>query len=306
MSKQRELLARRRTVHFWPTSVKRPGGLNAHMFIEDIGLQVAPIGGRVRDRPNFRVRCDPEDEVTQRRVMAVLDPWSQHRHHDLSEVVCEFVRTHTQFLATFGEEHFELLAAHDDGALIPLGPTGVRRIGPWLLQVPPSSIAAQAARRFIWLTPAQSWTLRLPASLGPAWRHRQMLRGLGLRVTSPQWAYNAMLAGRRTDFDQATHQRLINDRILRCTRRWSWPAREMGSGSMTVYEQMRRRLGFGLVLTELREHMVTEINSMFARLHLNARLSFEGLASVNEIRSALVALEHGSLPFQELLPIIRW
>ena len=306
MSRQRELLARRRTVHFWSNSVKRPGGLNAQMFIEDIGLQVAPIGGRVRDRPDFTARCDPEDELTEGRVMAALDPWRQHRHHDLAEVVCEFVRNHAQHLAAFGEEHFELLAADGDVALVPLGPTGVRRIGPWLLQVPPAQVAAQSGHRFTRLTPAQSWTLRLPPSLGPTWRHRRMLRGLGLRATSPQWAYDAMLAGRQTDFDQAMHQRLINERILRRTRRWNWPAREMGSGTMTVYEQMRRRLLFGLRLTELREHILRETNAIFSRVNLGATLSFEGLPSTDEIRAALGTLESGSKPFTDLLPVIRW
>ncbi|HAF08678.1 MAG TPA: hypothetical protein DCK98_01155 [Chloroflexi bacterium] len=68
---------------------------------------------------------------------------------------------------------------------------------------------------------------------------------------------------------------------------------------------MRRRLRFGLTLTLLREHILAETNAVFAQLNLGA-LAFDGLPVADDIRGALVALETGSKPFVDLLPIIQW
>lgn len=129
-----------------------------------------------------------------------------------------------------------------------------------------SAVAKRAGRRRIVLGPGQHWTLRLPSELATPRAHRRTLCGLALRVISPAWTREAMVAGRPTAFDPPGFERLVNERRLRRTRSWGWPAREMASADLTGYERIRRGLMLAWALARLRGHIITEVNAVVAVL----------------------------------------
>jgi hypothetical protein len=80
----------------------------------------------------------------------------------------------------------------------------------------------------------------------------------------------------------------------------------MASADLTGYEQIRRGLMFAWALARLREHIITEVNAVFARIELGATVRLENLPTSADAHVALGMLERGERPFAEILPLVRW
>jgi hypothetical protein len=266
------------------------------MFAEDVKLMVVPVGGRDVD-----VTCEPKDAATRQRVVLALGRNQRGHARDLTETVCDFVASTAWHLAAFGEQCFELERDDRTGAalILPLPADGsVRAIGPLVIQrVPPSQ---RERSRLVVLSPRDSWYLTLPKQIGTRRTQEALLRRIEMGLALPEWVHQDALAGRPSVVDRETLVRAQYQEIFAATRRWGWPARFMGDSETTIYYQIRRRLTFKRTLAVLRGHILGELNAVFTRLELGARLSFANLSTPDEVSAVIGKLEQGAEPFLAL------
>src|SRR3990170_7845343 len=98
--------------YFPSLSDPHPLNLNVHMFIEDVSLQVMPIGGRTEKHKGFEVILEGEKDECEHAAQLIGEIGTYDRY-DLKEMVCDAINEIARHLAWEGCAVYEIIAADD-------------------------------------------------------------------------------------------------------------------------------------------------------------------------------------------------
>ena len=100
------------------------------------------------------------------------------------------------------------------------------------------------------------------------------------------------------------YRRAYQVAIFRVSRNWGWAGRDWSLDHVTEYYQFHRHLTFKWAQSVLRQHVIKELNSLFLRLGISARIVIGGLSSSSDILR-VDEMKEGSLDFSAATKAIR-
>jgi len=86
-----------------------------------------------------------------------------------------------------------------------------------------------------------------------------------------------------SNFNFQVYRRQIELFEARITKKWGWNRRDFSGQNWTEFMQFYRTLTFRWAQAVLREHIISELNSLLARLNIRARVSVSGMPLPHEV-----------------------
>ncbi|MPZ92596.1 MAG: hypothetical protein GEU68_13340 [Actinobacteria bacterium] len=273
------------------------------MFIEDLRLFLIPYelpNGDERNQPRVEVETDED-----RAALAVL--LNVHDHRDLDDGVTDFMRNLIWSLGYEGRAVHEISLSQSDDSeerrfhrlfLLPSGP--LLRVGGRYLQWVPSH-ARESRGMWMSIDGDRIWDLRIPRSLGRPVRQKRTIRRLArLSLPAPEFAVRDLQKASRAGYDFQVYWRESEIATARATRTWGWSGRWAWRDFSTEYFQFYREVKFRRSLAVLRNHLVSEMNDLFLRLGIRARMHLERKTPVADFDAGLERLASGDWDFARL------
>jgi hypothetical protein len=274
-----------------------------HMFDEDVRHRVVPIGG-FRWNRDFGVVFEAEESERSRAItlLASLNPYERNRD---DEVTSEAIRSIAAHMQETGIALFEILKSTDE--LPSYGLTSfpsrfVFRLPGRFVQIIPSHARADAGKSFVFVPESKVWRVTIPKDLGSVRGWRRLKRGLQNCRQFP-YRYQTWLEEKKlppgVDFSEAV--RMDKQFLLRRTQTWGWLGRDNSVNHQTEFFVVYRTLSFEWANATLRDHIVTKLNSLFARLGIRAAMSLRGVLTPDEILSMRDHMISGEVDFEDVL-----
>jgi hypothetical protein len=283
--------------------------LYPHMLIEDVGLQVMPLGPRWTER-EFAVALVPVSEAFEELISDALEPQGRE---GLTDAACQFMRETAQLAMQYGRAIYELVYLRDsedavaaiEFAYVP--PRSITLGGDEYLQRVPEELAAQ------WDVPTE---IRGPASdlmffepPIPASTIRRTLIALAEvgRPELPDFVEREMLGEASVGYSSTEEIRFKDLAMAEVSRDIGWDMRNMFTGRDTFleYYTIVRRLRFERFLANFREHLISQLNtyliSIGEAVGETGQLVVSGLPTEADIAAAEISLQRGDRDFKEIL-----
>lgn len=146
----------------------------------------------------------------------------------------------------------------------------------------------------------------MPLELGGTSGFRRVLEGLAEWPSLGPGFYTKDIEQGRfpKEFVFGDYRRAYQVAIFRVTRNWGWAGRDWSLDHVTEYYQFHRHLTFKWAQSVLRQHVIKELNSLFLRLGISARIVIGGLSSSSDILR-VDEMKEGSLDFSAATKAIR-
>lgn len=268
------------------------GKPEVYMYVDDLLTVTA----------RFFVRSEPDDEAFELEVERALNP-SGAEGHGLRYVGREFVEGCLTSLAFWGEGWYEIVkrpanAPENDPrfALMSVPPSSVVPFFSKVFQLVPKA-EREDGERIVILNRADLWHITWPRYLGSPSRYRRILKTLARASDAmPAFAVDAMKAGKQTvGFDFNRYRSLVDTVVARETAKWGWPGRWQWDRKTTDFFILARRIRFSVNKLTILEHILSELNALFARQGLNGRLVFQGLPARSALMKMAEELKQGTI-----------
>jgi hypothetical protein len=257
------------------------------MFIQDISLGVMPMRSGVGSGNNYKVRISGK-ESQRAKVVGLLQSLVRHDRRDLEELLAGAVGEIARTLSWYGRAPYEIARAQENDSIYHLhGFTSQRlfNFGWGCLQYIPYKDRELWGKSVAFLSRNDLWIVSVPRQLGGYFGYRTTLRKLSkFGKTSPRfWQEDLERHELQSSFDFMRYRREVDIFEARVTRKWGWNRRDYTQRNWTEFMQFYRTLTFKWAQAVLREHIVSELNALFVRLKIDARVKVSGLPPSEEI-----------------------
>jgi hypothetical protein len=272
--------------------------LYQHMFQQDVQMIGHFSQSMSGEEPVFRLEGEEEHLAKAIALCGSLTgDHSQRREENVAGAV-EKVVLH---LAYCGRALFEIVVDPEESALslASFGPDYVWSLPFFYLQVAPRASWSDLGPKYAVLKKDAVWRVDMPLELGGTSGFRRVLKGLAEWPSlGPGFYTRDIQQGRFTkEFVFGDYRRAYQVQIYWATRIWGWTGRDWSLDHVTEYYQFHRHLTFKWAQSVLREHVVKELNSLFHRLGVSARIIIEGLSSHSDILRVRDEMRAGALDF---------
>ena len=279
---------------------------NTHVFKRHASLAVMPIGGESLHSPNFSVDIQGDSEHKSRAV-AILESLTSTDWHDwrrLEELLSDSVGQLARYLISHGRVVHEIIRDVETGEARRLYDFTSLRLfhvfGRYIQIIP-------KADRSVWekccsMIPEEDiWDIAMPRKLGSYRGYRKMLRKLARcpdpsppflidKVSKQEWpAY----------FNFQLYIREIEIFVARIMTRWGWNHGDDNLEYRTEFYWNYRNITLKWAQAGLREYIVKELNQLFQRLHIEAKIVMEGLPTTQKILEIRQQMCEGQISFDD-------
>jgi hypothetical protein len=269
------------------------------MFTQDVPLAVMPIGGKTDKQKNFNVALDGESGACERAQQLIGDI-ARYDRHDLAGIVCDAVEETARHLAWEGCAVYEVIRDDSDSSHIH-GFTSRRliRLPGGFLQVIPRGDWELWKKKWNFIPASKVWYFEMPSSLGGREGYRTVLRKLRQfeRLGPPFWRQDMERGKQSKSFDFQLYVRNTDIYLGRVTRAWGWNRRDWSQERSTEFFSFYKIVSFRWAQAVLREHIVNELNRLFARLRIACQLRINGLPTADDILMTKKELLDGKISF---------
>jgi hypothetical protein len=284
---------------------------SAHMFADDVHLGIVPLGlGRMpHDTFSAHLIGEPEDVAKAKALLEELSEFSGHRD---SELVFDAISAISKQLSWTGIAHWEIVKTGDAWKLWPVSKRRLFKFFFYFIQISPLREIREVGRFFCTLRSASVWRLRIPSELGgsrgflsiirelarfdsimPAFSRRQLLGEDKTHTSSLNWAHDAAAYRNATQI----HQNRITDK-------WGWNRRDYSNELCTEYYLFYKKLKFLIAQTLLRNHIVGELNHLFAELGVTCEIELCGFQNQAELKEIMKKFHAGELSIEQVSKVI--
>ena len=295
--------------------------LYGFMFIQDIHLNVMPIGGR-SENINFAVNIDPPSKEVEDLIRLGLCA-----HHgeswNLTKVVCKFIDEAIHTLACYGKTYYEIIYFYTDESknniksfmIEGIPNTNIRDTFGFYWQYVPKNIIEpeeEILKRFIWLPKKDLLVLSIPKVVGGVKKYKKLLTELQWlsKCTIPEFVMEDMSVQQEIKgYDFSTYRENQEIFLAKITRHLGWTARDTFSKRSFEFYQIYRYLKFERTKAILREYVLGSLNESLKtignKMKFKARIKIEGIPSHEDYDNYMKQLLDGSLQFSEAVKLMR-
>ena len=285
-----QLKVPRAATHFPSLGEEADRNTNVYMFVQDAPLAVMPIGGESLQSPNFSVTIQDGTEhktrVTTMLKSLTSTDWDDWR--SLEELLSDSVEQLARNLAWHGRAIHEIIRdeANDEARLLyGFTPRRLFRIFGWYIQIVPKADRGVWEKYCIIIPEKDIWDITMPQVLGGYRGYRAILRKLA-RFPDPGPLLLPEELGKQgwaTHYDFQHHVRETELFEAKVTARWGWDRRDYTDQNWTEFYGIYRNVTFKWAQACMREHIVKELNQLFQRLNIKAKIVMEGLPTARKI-----------------------
>ena len=145
------------------------------------------------------------------------------------------------------------------------------------------------------------WDVAMPEVLGGYRGYRAILRRLArFQLLGPLFFQTELTRqGWPAHYDFQRHVREAEFFEAKTTARWGWHRRDYSQSNWTDFYMYYRILRFKWAQAVVREHIVNELNRLFARLRVEAKIVVKGLPTASEILAIQQRMSKGDISFLE-------
>lgn len=239
--------------------------LYPHMLIEDVGLQIMPLGARWSDR-EFSVDLHPASERLEQLLSQALD---RDGIDGLTDAVCDFVREAAKLIMHYGRAIYELVYLRDESgavAAVEFGyvpPKSITIEGSSYIQSVPEELAAQWEIETAIRGPASDlMVFDAPIKAQALHRILMSLAEVG-RPVLPDFVEKQMLGEENVGYSSADDIRFQQLGLAEACREIGWDMRSMFSRDdyFLEYHALVRKLRFQRFLIRFRDRLIDKLNS---------------------------------------------
>jgi hypothetical protein len=274
------------------------------MFTQDIPLGVMPY----RSSRNAELKIGIDGTATNvSDALSVLESLSRDSGYgDTQETISDAIREVAQELAWHGMVPYEIWRSDDEHseikfALSPFTARRLVRMPKHYLQIVPRADRRHWGRSIIVLPRDSIWLVSMPKEFGGHRGYRRTLRQLArFNWTAPDFWQSDLHSGRmhtQPSFDFSEYRRQIDIYRDRVTRTWGWSGRDTTLEKRTEFALLYRIMTFRWSQAVLREHIIDQLNALFERLNLVAKIHVVGLQTAADILKLRGAMSEGSVPY---------
>jgi hypothetical protein len=294
---------RKMAPHF--PSLREEHGATVFMFREDINSHIVPY--RVeRDNDALNVTLEG-DAPEQAKAKLVLKALGGREGRDTARQVAGAVREIARNIAWHGIAVFELARSDKSGAVYPISFTSKRLLHGFgrYVQFVPRADQELWGRRVNVAPSSAIWTVGIPRSLGGTRGFKRILSGLSKFATgTPRFMRRRGEVINRY-FDFSLYRREMEIHEARVTKRWGWNRRDFTGQNWTEYALFYRMTTFAWAEAVLRQHIVHEINRLFARLGIAAAISLSGFPAPTEIIKLRDQMASGEISYTKAYDAVK-
>jgi hypothetical protein len=287
-------------------SLREDGGMVSSMFIRDVPLNVVPLSVSRSKNKEFKVSLSG-NAANRRRVIALLRSFGSRDRFHLKELAMGAIGDIAQDISWCGRAPYEIGRAKEDQSIYLLSRFTPKRLfnlfWRWV-QLVPKQDQDLWKRRVTFLSRRAVWVVGMPKSLGGYRGYRTILRKLErFGHTGPSFWQDDLGRGRppSTYFNFQEYRREVEIFESRVTRKWGWNRRDFSGSNWTEFTQLYRTLTFYWAKAAIREHIVSEFNSLLARLDIRAEIAISGMPTSIEILRLRGEMAEGKITFGEAL-----
>jgi len=280
----------RRSVLFMPPSL--PDGGDAHLFLRDFDLELSRLEEHLEVELADNAQSDAVAEFLGR----------EGPYESVDDIVARFVESCAGRLAAYGEAWFETVqSGRARPVLVSMPPYRFTSVGTVVIQHIPRAERKRLRRRHVVLPRASVVRICLPAHLGSARRHLRLLRSLA----DPSSGLPAFVLQRdqRVPFDLEDYSAIRDRHLARATRHWGWNEGLRSSDATTEFFNVYRRLRFARSRSILVGHVIAEMNSLFIRHALRAKVTLRPEFRPEAFDDAAVRLKDGHLSLMDAVKV---
>lgn len=300
-------MSRRRIREVKPTvathfpSLSRPLGINQniHMFTQDVQLAVMPIGGRTEKHKEFAVTFEGVDKECE-KAEQLIGEICRYDRHDVAGMVCDAVEEIARHLAWEGCAVYELIRS-DAGLqhVWSFTSKGLWRLPGYFVQFIPRGDWDLWKKKLVVVPSGRIWFLEMPPALGGRRGYMNVLGRLRrFEHIGPEFWRRDLEHGVQTkNFDLQHYARNSEIYYGQVTRTWGWNRRDWSQERSTEFFTFYKLLRFSWAQATLREHIVDELNELFARLGIKCELKVTGLPTSTDILQTESQLSEGAISF---------
>ncbi|MGF6646529.1 hypothetical protein [Paraburkholderia sp. GAS82] len=274
---------------------------NVFMFVEDISHPMPFRHGR---RKSFSVRLKGTD-TEQQKALQVLDDLSDHAGSNLEEKLGNAVDTLAKRIAWEGRAQFELIP-RDDGTTFFHAVTTkrlFRLIGIAVQYLAPEDRRFWQSNALRWVPLSALWHIDVPRDLGGRRGYRCLLSNLKKfnNLGPPFLSFDVRNGNNPRNFDINEYARSNNIFRYKVTHAWGWDCRDWSTERTTEFYNLYRSATAEQAKRVFRSHIISQINTLLARLEIDCTISVESLPSAEDAQQMKNKLVTGELSFKDFL-----
>ena len=283
----KQLKAPRVATHFPSMRQEADLNTNAYIFVRGVQLAVMPIGGKSSQAPDFSVEIQGNSE-NKNRVIELLQSLANedwYNGQSLEELLSDSVAELARNLAWHGRAVHEIVRDEENGEVCLLHSFRPRRLfrafGRYI-QIIPKADRGLWEKYYVIIPEKDIWDITMPQVLGGYRGYRAILRQLARFPDPGPLLLPEELGEQRwaTHYDFQHHVREAELFEAKVTARWGWDYSEQ---NWTEFYGIYRNVTFKWAQACMREHIIKELNQLFQRLNIEAKIVMEGLPTARKI-----------------------
>ena len=301
-----QLKVPRAAMHFPSLSEEADRNTNVGMFVQDVPLAVMPIGGESLQSPDFSVTIQGGPEHTT-RVTAMLKSltstdWDDWRN--LEALLSDSVEQLARNLAWHGRAIHEIIRDEANGEarlLHGFTPRRLFRIFGGYIQIVPKADRGIWEKYCVIIPEKDIWDITMPKRLGGYQGYRAMLRKLA-RCPDPAPPFLMDRVSRQewpVYFNFQLNVREIETFVAKIMKRWGWNHWDNNLEYRTEFYWNYRNITLKWAHAYMREHIINELNQLFQRLHIEAKIVVTGLPTARKILEIRQQMYEGKISFDD-------
>ena len=293
-------------IHRFSDDWRNHPSVEMETFARDVTLGIMPIGGQSDRVPHYAVEIQGSSDEHKTRAIAMLKSDVYNRHDDtrsLAKLLSDKVEIIARGLVWTGRVFFKIVRNSENRAvrLFSGFTSGVlfHAFG-WYLQIMPRAQRSPGERPYVLIPEKDIWNISMPEALGSYRGHRSLLRNLGKsQILPPFLSCDLNQQNLPAYFDPQHYRRERDFFHAKITALWGWHQPSDGGGNWTDFYSRYRWITLKWAQACLREHIVEELNQLFQRLHIEAKIVVKGLPTPQKVLEIRQQMCEGKMSFSD-------
>lgn len=278
------------------------GSTHVYILREELHIGLLPYGGSSASYPNFNVEISGND---LEKAKFILNSLTNDREIDVKRLVCDVVNTLGNQLSYSGIIRHEIVGS-EYYSLSHIPELSFYDLKYFFVQVVPKQQREVSNKSFIFKKAKHVWTLTFPVKVCHWKNYRKILKGLAENTNmTPPHVDPAGLAQSSIDFNFETYNKETTKYIYKILNGIGGNQRESRPELVTEFYLVHRMLRLNLSKNLIREHIIDELNSLFLRLNLDAKIIISELPTSKCVKELIRDIELGEKRLNEALSIIN-
>jgi hypothetical protein len=272
--------------------------LYVNMFREDFTSFLMPYNGIGKRYQNIKAYFEGSDDEIK-LASSIFSSIIKNEHYgNQSELISEVINSIATSLSWQGNAVYELLYKKNKIHILEFSAKNLINCFFWQIQL---NIQFEDHKIFNVLDAKSIWRIDMPKGLGGKRVYRHIMKNLMTYDShGPSFFLNDIETQTNNGFDFTKYQYEFHVFLRKSIGNFGWNLRNLDDTYKTEFHMFYSILTFQWAQSVLRNHIISELNTLFHRLELNIKVIVEGFPTSEEILQFRQQLILGDKTFDEV------